>query len=358
LRLESLLSKQSAQSIKNALTIQPKVIPADDPVSLASDPGPLTPDLFVAAAAVLEQQNRTAEAAQKYEQALAAAPDHRAAMIGLARLRHREGNLAGAVEVYHRALQAYPDDAVLLNDLGLCYARAGQTQDALAVLQRAVDLAPTSTLYRNNLAAVLVEANRGDEAVPLLAQTCGTAVAHYNVGYLLHKRGQNAIAVDHFAAALQANPSLAPARSMLQQLAPQVSELPTRNLQPSVSQPPDSPRGNVPGNPGESENSQQDAPPTWPTKPASFTAAVMTPEPVAGEQSETTNAGLPPAAESAEESGVDEAAAEFPIPRLLRLPMTARSTRKPGHLVPPAPRPVRPAFHAEFLPTIGSSPSP
>ena len=120
------------------------------------------------------------------------------------------------------------DSAVLLNDLGLCYARAGQSQNAIAVQQRAVEMSPSSTLYRNNLAAALVEADRSGEAVPLLAQTCGTAVAHYNVGYLLHKRGANGAAVEHFVASLEANPSLTPARSMLQQLAPQMSQLPIR----------------------------------------------------------------------------------------------------------------------------------
>ena len=91
--------QQTASSIKNAFTIQPRVIPAADETSLRFDPGPLRPDLFVSAAAVMEQQNRNAEATQKYEEALAIDPNHRASLVGLARLKHREGDLAGATDL-------------------------------------------------------------------------------------------------------------------------------------------------------------------------------------------------------------------------------------------------------------------
>ncbi len=350
LRLENLLSKQSANSIKNAMTIHPKVIPAADPTSLASKTAPLSPELYVSAAAVLEQQNRNAEAAQKYDQALAVEPSHRDALIGLARLRHREGNLESAVEVYQRALQVYPEDAVLLNDLGLCYARAGQSQNAIAVLQRAVEMSPSSTLYRNNLAAALVEADRSGEAVPLLAQTCGTAVAHYNVGYLLHKRGANGAAVEHFVASLEANPSLTPARSMLQQLAPQMSQLPIRTPQPPVGQPTGAPHSRGPAA-SAPPSDNQDSPPTWPTRPASYSVEVTTAEPVVAEPLESVDPGKVIFPEAALDATVEEPT-EFPIPRLLRLPLANRASRKAGHLVPPAPRPVRPAFRAEFLPTL------
>ena len=96
--------------------------------------------------------------------------------------------------------------------------RRGQSQDALEVLQQAVQLKPDSTLYRNNMAAVLIEANRSADAVDLLTPTYGTAVAYYNVGYLLQQRGESQAAVDHFTAALAANPSLEPARMMLNRL--------------------------------------------------------------------------------------------------------------------------------------------
>ena len=241
--------QQTASSVKSALTIQPRVVPAADETSLTFNPGPLEPDLFVAAAAVMEQQNRNAEAVKKYQEALALDANHREALVGLARLKHREGDLAGALETYQRALQAHPQDAVLLNDVGLCYARAGQSDNALAMLQQAVQLKPESTLYRNNMAAVLVEANRSADAVALLAPTYGTAVAYYNVGYLLQQRNESQAAVEHFAAALDANPSLEPARLMLNRLAPQMAQRPDAVTVPAASRLPatSAPGASAPG---------------------------------------------------------------------------------------------------------------
>ncbi len=365
---------QTAGSLKNAMTIHPKVIPAADPTSLSSDPGPIPANLYVSAAAVLEQQNRNAEAAAKYEQALAADASHREAMIGLGRLRHREGNLVGAIAVYQRALDAYPDDPVLLNDLGLCYARSEQPEMAQAVLTRAVELSPSNTLYRNNLAAVLVESNRSAEAVPMLAQSYGTAVAHYNVGYLLHKRGEDGAAVDHFLSSLKANPALEPARAMLHQLAPQLSARPTdaaSGARPPVHNASSSrpvsgqSSGPVPldrkaAEPSDASNTGPQPHSSWPARPAAYSTPVSASDPV------IFNASASPVAANSVSMGTavpqPVTASQDPpsvaLPGLVRLPLPSRSSRKSGHFVPPAPHPVKPAFQAEFLPTFEGPRSP
>jgi hypothetical protein len=73
-------------------------------------------------------------------------------------------------------------------------------------------------LYRNNLATVLVEAGRPNEAFAQLAATSEPAVAHYNLGYLLHQRGQSQPAADHLQRALLLNPSLSPASQLLAEI--------------------------------------------------------------------------------------------------------------------------------------------
>ena len=364
--VRSKLSK-TASSFKNAMTIQPKVIAAADPTSLASDPGPLSADLYVSAAAVLEQQNRNAAAAAKYEQALLADANNREAIIGLGRLRHREGNLDGAIAVYQRALDTDPDDPVLLNDLGLCYARSGQPEMADAVLTRAVELSPSSTLYRNNLAAVLVESNRSAEAVPMLAQSYGTAVAHYNVGYLLHKRGENGAAVDHFVASLEANPALEPARSMLQQLSPQLSARPTdspRGARPPVHNASSSRPATVestvplsldtkPGEPTDRSHTRPKPRQSWPARPAAYAAPVSAAEqPVYAVTAESFAMQPADVGADAQPATVPQDPPKVVPPGVVRLPLPSRSSRKSGHFVPPAPNPVKPAFQAEFLPTF------
>ena len=350
---------QTANSIKDAMTIRPKVTPATDPTSLASDPGPLQPELFVSAAAVLEQHNRVAEATDKYQQALTLDPTHRAALIGLARLRHRTNDVAGAIQTYRTALQAYPDDAVLLNDLALCYARAGQPENALPALQRAVELNPSSTLYRNNMAAILVAADRTAEALPLLAETYGTAVAYYNLGYLLHQRGKDEAAVQHFAAALEANPSLSPARVMLDQLAPQLSERPVRRSHlekirlPSAAVPARGTGSPAAGDP--SASALRASPAAWTAylqaanQPPAVVPSVAT-DLTGGKVAPALHLSPPPTSDAAVQTS-EPAETTSADPGLLRRPISATRPSQPGQLAPPIPLPVSRDVQAGFLPT-------
>ncbi|MCP4193049.1 MAG: tetratricopeptide repeat protein [Planctomycetaceae bacterium] len=217
-----------ATVVKNALTIDPKVIHSADPTDLAHDPGKLQPKLYLSAAALHEQAGDLESAAEKYEQLLAIDATHREALVGYGRLQHRRGDLDGAIEVYRLAATHYGEDPVILNDLGLCLARAGRAQEAVARIEAAIQLKPESLLYRNNLAAVLVEADRSAEAVTALQHSYGPAVAHYNVAYLLKQQGKSEDAIVHFNEALKLNPSMKPARIMLEQMSPQIGTLPQR----------------------------------------------------------------------------------------------------------------------------------
>jgi hypothetical protein len=65
----------------------------------------------------------------------------------------------------------------------------------------------------------------------------GDAQAYYNVGYLLNKKGQSRVALQYFALALRADPSLAPARQWfdyLQQQSGQAAHAP-QPLNPGVT---------------------------------------------------------------------------------------------------------------------------
>ena len=81
--------------------------------------------------------------------------------------------------------------------------------------QQAVALRPQHALYRNNLASVLVVLGRTDEAYAQLAAVHGKAVAHYNLGYMLQRRGSKDLAVAQFELALAADPSLEAAQQWL-----------------------------------------------------------------------------------------------------------------------------------------------
>ena len=197
-----------------------------DPTSLDHDPGPLGADLYVAAARMAEKNGRVDQAMKQYQNALKIDSGNRNAMIGLARLQHRKGEMQASIRLYREALNIHRNDPVILNDLGLCYARNGQLDQAISVLRTATRAAPDREMYRNNLATALVEANRAGEAVAHLTQMYGPAIANYNVGYLLNRSGRQNEAAQFLARALEIDPTMQQARTVLDRALPQVSSLP------------------------------------------------------------------------------------------------------------------------------------
>ena len=230
--------KNAATAVSEAFAFKPRVVPAADPTDLDYVPDTIKPSLFLSAAALHEQQGQFEAAEKQYQKLLANEPTNRAGLIGLARLKHRQGNLEKSIEIYGVAAKHHGDDPVVLNDLGLCLAGAGRSPEAITYLQNAIRLNPDSLMYRNNLAAILVESNRSQEAVSTLEKSYGPAVANYNVGYLLNQHGKSQEATAYFVEALEINPSLMPARQLLEQLAPQVGTLPHQTQPPASSDAP------------------------------------------------------------------------------------------------------------------------
>jgi Flp pilus assembly protein TadD len=207
--------REAANTVVDAFTLEPKVVPAYDPVSLGGQPQQVDSDLHIQAARVFEAQGNMTAAIGHYHRALAAQPNDPKLLSGLARLHDRLGDYSQAQAAYARAMQIDPQNPRALNDLAMCHARNGAPDASVNLLERAAKLAPNSKRYRNNLAAVLVQLGRYEDAYKNLAVVHGDAVAHYNLGYLLTQGDQNALAQQHFARALQIDPNLVPARKML-----------------------------------------------------------------------------------------------------------------------------------------------
>lgn len=205
-------------SISDALTIKPKVIPADDPLTVNGKQGRVGAEVYLSAARLYENQGEFEAAAGQYRKALEASPKSLPALLGYARLQDRENKFDEATRLYKKAISAYPQSATAYNDLGLCQARHKQPEAALESVQKAVQLEPTNKLYRNNAASVLVDMGRSTEAFEHLVLAHGEAVAHYNLGFLLYQRDKKEFASQQFALAVEKDPSLAPARDMLNRL--------------------------------------------------------------------------------------------------------------------------------------------
>src|SRR5262245_14851900 len=75
----------------------------DDPLRLDQMPKKIGPEVYVAAARLLENQGKFPEAEDKYREALKSAPSDLNALVGLARLHDRQGQPQKAIEVYQKA---------------------------------------------------------------------------------------------------------------------------------------------------------------------------------------------------------------------------------------------------------------
>ncbi len=209
--------KRGVGKVTEFFTADPVPDSSSDPTSLTntSNPGP---ELYVAMARLQEQTGRLTEAEQQYRKALDMAPNDLNATIGMARLRDRQGRLSEAIEFWQKAAQAHPNVAPVHNGLGLCYARDRKYAEAIRELTFAVQLDSKQKLYRNNLATVLVESGDNDAALKHLVAAHGEAIAFYNLGYLLHKKGQSDLAKELFAKAVEKDPSLTEAQIWLERL--------------------------------------------------------------------------------------------------------------------------------------------
>jgi tetratricopeptide (TPR) repeat protein len=209
--------KKATAAVSSAFASKPQ--PAtDDPTSLSSKPGKIGAEPHIAAARLLENQNKLPEALEQYERALKTEPNNLTALVSLARLHDRQGKGPLALEVYERAIKAHPKSALVHNDMGLCFARQQQWPRATQSLNQAIALQPANPKYRNNLATVLVEMGRADEALKQLTAVNPPAVAHYNLAYLLAQKGQQDLAIAHLQQAVARDPNLGPAQDMLAQL--------------------------------------------------------------------------------------------------------------------------------------------
>jgi len=210
--------RSTSETIGNAFTFEPQVIPASSPTSLANQPTNIGADLHLQAAQVYEGQQNIPGAISHFEKALVKSPGDPKILVAFGRLFDRQNDLRRAEGLYQQALQTDPNHCAALNAIGICYAKQGNLEGAMFHLSRAAQLQPQNARYTNNLANVLADAGRFEEAYAQLVAVHGEAGAHYNLGYLLFQQGKQDLARQELGLALQVNPRLTQARSLLQQL--------------------------------------------------------------------------------------------------------------------------------------------
>lgn len=249
--------RTTTAKIGQALTIEPKVIPDTDSTHLANQPKNIGADLHFQAAQVYESQQNFPGAILHFQKALEQSPGDPKFLVAFGRLYDRRGDFQNALSFYQQALQSDPNNCGALNAMGICYAKQGDFDSALAHLSHASQLQPQNARYKNNMANVLADAGRVDEAYAQLVSVHGEAGAHYNLGYMLLQQGKPAEARRELDLALQANPYMEQARSLLNSVeltpaptgAANVGFAPPTLGQYSVSQPVNSRSANPVANP-------------------------------------------------------------------------------------------------------------
>jgi Tfp pilus assembly protein PilF len=190
----------------------------DDPILIKNGPKKPSVEVYLSLANLYTETGKFTEAEDQYHQALKIAPDDIRVLLGYAKLRDRMNRPEEAIKLYQLAEQKHPKNASLYNDLAIHFVRYGMVPQAVEAAQRAVELRPHEPRFRNNLAALYVEAGKPQEAYQQLRAVYDEPIAHYDLGFLLNKRGLKPAALQEFATALQMSPGMGLARQWVERL--------------------------------------------------------------------------------------------------------------------------------------------
>lgn len=171
-------------------------------------------------AAELAVQGRSAEAIDRYREALRLKPDAPQVRVKLADLLEGTGQTDEAIAEYIAALKTSPNYADAHNNFGLLLANLGRTDEAQAHYRQALEANPDYVNAWNNLGNLLRGLGRAEEAMAAYEKALTIqpdhAVTHLNLGsaLMVTKAGKGE-AMEHFTKALRSDPSLFAAHDRL-----------------------------------------------------------------------------------------------------------------------------------------------
>ena len=203
---------------------KPPADPAqDDPLRVDNKKKPGV-EIYVAVAHLYIATGKYAEAEDQFLLAMKIDKDDIRVLLGYAMLKDQVNQPDEAIKLYQQAEKKHPKEPAVYNNLAVHFIRYNMLPQAIEAGRHAVELRPLEPRYRNNLAALLVEAGQFQDAFRQLRAAYDEPVAHYNLGFLLNKRGLKPAALQEFSIALQLSPGMAPARQWVEKLSRERAE--------------------------------------------------------------------------------------------------------------------------------------
>gem|GEM_PF-5781834 len=205
------------KSVTNFFTPSKPEPPGDDPVSLSTQSTP-SPKLYMHVAEMFVRSGKPELAEAHYMKALELEPENLDARLELARLQSQINKKDQAMQNYTLAAKMHPNTPKVFNNLGAFYAQEKLFPEAIAAFGRAIEIDPKDPRARNNIAIILIEMNRLPDAFHQLSTVHDEAVAYYNIGFILYKKGELELSRRHFVTAVSRNPGFSQAQAMIVQI--------------------------------------------------------------------------------------------------------------------------------------------
>jgi tetratricopeptide (TPR) repeat protein/NAD-dependent dihydropyrimidine dehydrogenase PreA subunit len=146
-------------------------------------------------------------------------PDSPAGYLGLGTVLGSSGRYDAALDVFTRGLEALPASLELRYNRGLSLALLGDFDGAVGEFERVLDVDPDFRPARENLAGVLAAAGRFDEAVAVFEEAVRRSPTDPQLRIMAARAclgtGARVRAERHIEAAIALDPSLEPARRLL-----------------------------------------------------------------------------------------------------------------------------------------------
>jgi len=173
--LENSKPDEAVEAYKQAAALEPK------------DPEP-----HLAAGALLEKQDRFADAAEEFQQVLVIDPASADALTGLANIYMRGRRFPEAEAMLRKLVALNSNDAAAHIQLGRVMAAAGENDAAIAELLAAQKLAPTDATIPRDLADLYASSGKYAEAEmmyrSLLTASPNSAELHHDLGVVFLKQ--------------------------------------------------------------------------------------------------------------------------------------------------------------------------